>query len=71
MAIPGSNFNRDRNKLFFFWSSDILARTVPSNVSYQTFPTPLERAGNFSQSLDQNGQLILVRDPLTNQPFPR
>jgi hypothetical protein len=70
VIIPGSNFNRSRNKLFFFWSGDFLVRTVPSSVSYQTFPTALERAGNFSQSLDQNGQVIAVRDPVTNAPFP-
>ncbi len=70
VVIPGSNFNRNRNKLFFFWSSDFLVRTVPSSVSYQTFPTAPERNGDFTQSLDQNGQVIVVRDPVTNAPFP-
>jgi len=69
VVIPGTNFNRNRDKLFFFWSQEYLIRTVPSNVSFQTFPTALERQGNFSQSLDTNGQLIVVRDPLTNVPF--
>ncbi|WP_263352904.1 TonB-dependent receptor [Acidicapsa acidisoli] len=70
VIFPGTKFNRGRDKLFFFWSQDILARTVPTSVSYQTFPTQLERTGDFSQSYGQNGQLIVVKDPLTGQPFP-
>ena len=27
-------------------------------------PTELERRGDFSQSIDTNGQLIVVRDPI-------
>ena len=30
----------------------------------------LERRGDFSQSIGTNGQLIVVRDPTTGQPFP-
>ncbi len=70
VIIPGTNFNKNRDKLFFFWSEEFLPRSYPSSVSYQTFPTALERQGNFSQSVDQNGQLINVRDPLTGNPFP-
>jgi len=69
VVLPGTNFNKNHDKLFFFWSHDILVRTVPSNVSYQTFPTALERQGNFSQTVDQNGQPITIRDPVTNAPF--
>ena len=70
VLIPGTSFNHDRDKLFFFWSQDILIRTVPSVVSFQTFPTALERQGDFSQTFGQNGQLIVVRDPQTGLPFP-
>jgi hypothetical protein len=70
VVIPRTAFNRTRDRLFFFWSEEFLVRTVPSAVSYQTFPTALERQGDFSRSVDQNGQLIPVRNPLTNAPFP-
>jgi hypothetical protein len=70
VIIPGTSFNKNRDRLFFFFSQDILVRTVPSTVSYQTFPTALERTGDFSQSYGQNGQLIVIRDPTTNMPFP-
>src|SRR5437867_13171361 len=33
-------------------------------------PTELERKGDFSQTVDQTGRLITVRDPLTGQAFP-
>ena len=70
VLIPGTRFNQERNKLFFFWSQDILVRTVPSTVSYQTFPTALERQGDFSQTVGQNGLPIVVRDPQTGLQFP-
>lgn len=69
VIFPGTQFNHNRNKLFFFWSQDMLVRTVPTNVSFQTFPTQLERQGDFSQSYAQNGQLIVVKDPSTGQPY--
>jgi hypothetical protein len=42
VLIPGTSFNQNRDKLFFFFSQDILIRTVPSTVYYQTFPTAIE-----------------------------
>jgi hypothetical protein len=70
VLIPGTNFNKNHDKLFFFLSQEFLVRTVPSSVSFQTFPTQLERQGDFSQTVDQNGRLILIRDPQSNSPFP-
>ncbi|HUA62142.1 MAG TPA: carboxypeptidase-like regulatory domain-containing protein, partial [Verrucomicrobiae bacterium] len=65
VLFPRTAFNRGRDKLFFFWSQEFLARVYPTPLTFQTFPTALERQGNFSQSLAQNGQLIVVKDPLT------
>lgn len=33
-------------------------------------PTSLERSGDFSQTLDSQGQSVVVRDPQTALPFP-
>lgn len=41
----------------------------PSVRTY-TFPTELERKGDFSQSLQSNNALIPVRDPNAGQHFP-
>jgi hypothetical protein len=71
VLLPLTRFNRNRDKLFFFWSQEFLPLTIPSNLSNQTFPTAPERAGNFSQSLDQNGKMTPIFDPLNNrQQFP-
>jgi hypothetical protein len=64
VIIPGTGFNKNRDKLFFFWSQEYLPRLYPTRQGTITYPTALERAGNFSQSLDTNGRLIPVRDPL-------
>ena len=69
--ITMGKFNKERDKLFFFWSQEFLPRNYPTNLVRRTFPTAAERQGDFSQSLDQNGALIRVLDPLNNRAqFP-
>ncbi|NWF83341.1 MAG: TonB-dependent receptor [Bryobacteraceae bacterium] len=68
--IAMGSFNKDRDKLFFFWSQEFLPRKYPTALVRRTFPTAEERQGNFSNSLDQNGRLIPIWDPLNNRtPF--
>ncbi len=53
------------NKLFFFYSQEFSPRTAGNNVVRYRMPTGLERAGDFSQSTDNNGNLYpYVKDPL-------
>lgn len=66
---PGK-FNRQKDKLFFFWSQEFLPRNYPTALVQRTFPTAAERQGDFSASRDQGGVPIVVRDPLANRtPF--
>jgi hypothetical protein len=65
LLIPGVRFNKDRNRLFFFFSYDYLANTGIAGPNRYTMPTALERSGDFSQSVNQNGTPILIRDPNT------
>lgn len=67
--IPGK-FNRNRDKLFFFWNHEYLPSRSSSAVQRVTMPSALERAGDFSQSVDVNGRLIPVTDPTSRQVFP-
>lgn len=67
--LPGK-FNTDRNKLFFFYSTEYLPTSSPGGIQRLTMPTALERQGDFSQSFNTNGVLFTIRDPLANQPFP-
>ncbi|MEO7143838.1 MAG: carboxypeptidase regulatory-like domain-containing protein [Bryobacteraceae bacterium] len=67
---PGK-FNSGKSKLFFFYSQEILPNRSPSGLKTYTVPTDLQRQGNFSQTVDLNGQLIPIHDPENNgQPFP-
>ena len=66
--IPGK-FNRDKNKLFFFFSQEFWPTTTTTSGSL-TVPTALERAGNYSQSLDVNNALIPIVDPTNRAPVP-
>ena len=58
-----------RGKTNFFVSVEKPHTITPTAPVFVTVPTALERQGNFSQSLNSNGQLIVVNDPLTGQPF--
>lgn len=62
-------WNRERDRLFFFWNHEFWPQKS-GEVRTFTTPTLLERNGDFSQTLDTNGRMIVIRDPLTGQPFP-
>ncbi len=64
------SFNKGRNKLFFFWNQEFLPRTDPGTLQLRNVPSDLERRGDFSRSLDINGNLMIIRDPSTGLPFP-
>lgn len=63
VIIPGTGFNKNRDKLFFFWSQEYLPRLYPTRIGNLTFPTQPERNGDFSKSS------AVIRDPLTGQQF--
>lgn len=67
--VPVPKWNKNRDKLFFFWSQEFWPLRVPRPIAQLTVPTMLERQGNFTQSIDLNNRLIPVKDPLTGQPF--
>ena len=68
VSFPG--FNEDKKKLFFFFSQEYQRRTSPNGLHQTRVPTALERAGDFSQSVDSSGNLVVIRDPQTGLPFP-
>jgi Carboxypeptidase regulatory-like domain/TonB-dependent Receptor Plug Domain len=58
-------------KMFFFAAQEYYDQLVPQAASINIrVPTELERAGNFSQTVDGTGKLIPIIDPLTGQQFP-
>ncbi|HEY4086917.1 MAG TPA: TonB-dependent receptor, partial [Bryobacteraceae bacterium] len=69
-------FNTGRTKLFFFASEEWSALFPGASLVQKNMPTALERAGDFSQSVDTNGKLIKVVDPengvqFTNNQIPQ
>ena len=68
----GGPLQRGANEksLFFFYSVEAPLTERPGPVRRFTLPTDLERRGDFSQTLDSAGRLIVIRDPATGQPFP-
>jgi hypothetical protein len=70
VIIPFVRFNKDHNRLFFFFSYDQVHNILTAPTNHYTMPTALERAGNFSQSFNPNGSPIIINDPTTGNPFP-
>jgi hypothetical protein len=57
------------NRLFFFFSQEFEPRTAGNDVVRYRVPTALERAGDFSQSTDNNGNPYpFIKNP--NSPSP-
>ncbi|MCS7026761.1 MAG: Plug domain-containing protein [Bryobacteraceae bacterium] len=62
---------KENSRLFFFWSQEYQRQLQPEAPRRITVPTALERNGDFSQSLNNQGQpLGAIRDPLSGAPFP-
>ena len=58
-----------KNKIFF-WSSHEGYVEELSGTATGVVATELEKAGNFSQTFDRNGNLIVIYDPLTTRQLP-
>ncbi len=58
-----------KNKLFNFAGYEGWEKTEPGEL-YNTVPTDLERAGNFSQTLTDDGALRPIFDPWSTQTAP-
>src|SRR6266545_2712499 len=70
VKLPGLFNQENEKKLFFFYSMENPQAAQPGGVRKYMMPTALERQGEFSQTLDSGGKLIVIKDPQTGQPFP-
>ena len=59
----GDKFNREKDKLFFFFSAEQQPNKRPGGQQKFTTPTELERKGDFSQSFEGSNK-IYIKDPL-------
>ncbi len=70
VKLPGLIDQPQGKTLFFFYSMENPQAQQPGAVRKYMMPTERERRGDFSQTLDAAGRLIVVRDPQTLAPFP-
>jgi hypothetical protein len=61
VLIPGTKFNHDREKLFFFFSEDLKYLRQGATTTW-TVPTALAKSGNFGTTT--------IKDPSTGVAFP-
>src|SRR6266566_4396689 len=50
LIIPGTNFNHNRDKLFFFFGTEYYKQDVDNGVYHAVVPTPAMRQGDFSDA---------------------
>ncbi len=63
----GPGFWSGKKKLFFFINQEYDRQLVPQAAAVNIrVPTAAERNGDFSQSVDGNGNRIFIRDPLSS-----
>jgi hypothetical protein len=68
--VPLGHFNRNHDKLFFFYSQEYLPTASPGSLQRITVPTAAELSGDFSSTLDTGNKLVVINDPNNNkQPF--
>lgn len=67
VLIPKTYNGKD--KTFFFFNYEGMRRRA-ANFAQHTVPTELQRAGDFSQTFNANGSLIVLYDPSTTRPDP-
>ncbi len=67
---PLKDFNKDRNKLFFYWNQEFYQQLAPVGAQNVLVPSERERNGDFSRTTDGNGNPITILHPITRQPYP-
>jgi hypothetical protein len=79
IIIPGTEFNRNRDKLFFFFGLEIQRQKQDPGALFGVVPTERQRNGDFSEFLTSRGQnlnqptgaiLFPGGHPLAGQPVP-
>src|SRR5215208_4553474 len=53
-----------RDKVFFFFSYEKPHQITPQDPRFVTVPSALERAGDFSQSINSTNAKVFIKDPL-------
>lgn len=70
--IPGLNFNKDRNKLFWLVGQEWVKQRQTS-TTITTVPSAAMRNGDFSELLNASnrfyGKVVTINDPLTGKPY--
>src|SRR5262249_21918263 len=72
VLIPGTKFNKNRDKLFFFVGFEYYYQRIDDGSFLNVVPTLKQRQGDFSQILAAKnlpGQQFLHQGPFVNVPF--
>jgi hypothetical protein len=71
VVIPGVNFNKNRDKLFFFFNQEFYRQLIPGGPRNAMVPTDAVINGDFRGVVDSGGNPVVIKDPVTGEPFPK
>ncbi|MBA3438338.1 MAG: TonB-dependent receptor [Pyrinomonadaceae bacterium] len=68
----GPLYTKLQDRLFFFFAQEFQKQLVPGGERANRVPTAAELAGDFTNTTEGTsaGARVIIRDPLTGQPFP-
>ena len=72
LLIPGTSFNKDRNKVFFFAGVEFIRQNIDTGTRRAVVPTEARRNGDFSDQayMDQlNGGKWAIKSKPTQERF--
>ena len=68
VLVPGTAFNRNRDKVFFFVGYEYQHQVIDPGASRSVVPTPAQRNGDFAELLSGTGQ-NLAQPPFVTIPW--
>jgi hypothetical protein len=68
VLVPGTDFNKDRDRLFFFVGFELQRQTIDQGTTLGVVPTLAQRQGDFSELLTGGGQ-NLGQPPIVTIPW--
>jgi Carboxypeptidase regulatory-like domain/TonB-dependent Receptor Plug Domain len=70
VIIPGTGFNKNRDKIFFFFNQEFYRQFIPGEERRAMVPTDAVINGDFRGVVNGAGNPVMIKDPIAGDQFP-